>query len=91
MAVTYTGVMKAINKLTKPMQEKVLKKLGLSTKGLPGRTSKKDGITVGKDRVKIEKKIDKLNKKLDKHIQDIWTVYEPIKKILEKLEKFKLW
>ena len=28
---------------------------------------------------------------LDKHIQDIWTVYEPIKKILEKLEKFKLW
>jgi hypothetical protein len=27
---------------------------------LPGRTSKKDGITVGKDRVKIEKKIDKL-------------------------------
>ena len=60
MAVTYTGVMRAINKLTKPMQEKVLKKLGLSTKGLPGRTSKKDGITVGKDRVKIEKKIDKL-------------------------------
>jgi len=60
MAVTYTGVMRAINKLTKPMQEKVLKELGLSTKGLPGRTSKKDGITVGKDRVKIEKKIDKL-------------------------------
>lgn len=60
MAVTYTGVMRAINKLTKPMQEKVLKKLGLSTKGLPGRTSKKDGITVGKDRLKIEKKIDKL-------------------------------
>ena len=27
----------------------------------------------------------------DKHIQDIWTVYEPIKKILEKLERFKLW
>lgn len=52
--------MRAINNLTKPMQEKVLKKLGLSTKGLPGRTSKKDGITVGKDRVKIEKKIDKL-------------------------------
>ena len=60
MAGTYTGVMRAIDKLTKPMQEKVLKKLGLSTKGLPGRTSKKDGITVGKDRVKIEKKIDKL-------------------------------
>jgi len=60
MAISYTSVMRAINKLTKPMQEKVLKKLGLSTKGLPGRTSKKDGITVGKDRVKIEKKIDKL-------------------------------
>ena len=40
---------------------------------------------------RIEKKIDKLNKKLDKHIKDIWTVYEPIKKILEKLERFKLW
>jgi len=60
MAISYTSVMRAINNLTKPMQEKVLKKLGLSTKGLPGRTSKKDGITVGKDRVKIEKKIDKL-------------------------------
>ena len=60
MAISYTSVMRAINKLTKPMQEKVLKKLGLSTKGLPGRTSKKDGITVGKDRVKIEKKIDKV-------------------------------
>tara|TARA_B100001057_G_scaffold215440_1_gene215695 strand:+ start:54 stop:203 length:150 start_codon:yes stop_codon:yes gene_type:complete len=40
---------------------------------------------------RIEKKLDKLNKKMDKHIQDIWTVYEPIKKILEKLERFKLW
>jgi len=60
MAISYTSVMRAINNLTKPMQEKVLKKLGLSTKGLPGRTSKKEGITVGKDRVKIEKKIDKL-------------------------------
>ena len=40
---------------------------------------------------RIEKNIDKLNKKLDKHIRDIWTVYEPIKKILEKLERFKLW
>jgi len=60
MAISYTSVMRAINNLTKPMQEKVLKKLGLSTKGLPGRTSKKDGITVGKDRVKIEKKINRL-------------------------------
>jgi hypothetical protein len=40
---------------------------------------------------RIEKKLDKLDKKLDRHIKDIWTVYEPIKKILEKLERFKLW
>ncbi len=59
MAVSYTGVMRAISNLTAPMREKVLKKLGLSTKGLPGRTSDKAGITVGKDRRKIEKKIDK--------------------------------
>ena len=40
---------------------------------------------------RIEKKLDKLNKKLDTHIREIWSVYEPIKKILEKLERFKLW
>ena len=40
---------------------------------------------------RIEKKLAKLDKKLDRHIRDIWQVYEPIKKILEKLEKFKLW
>ena len=60
MSVSVTGVIRAINNLTKPLQEKALKKLGLSTKGLPGRTSKKDGITVGKDRVKIEKKINQI-------------------------------
>jgi tetrahydromethanopterin S-methyltransferase subunit G len=32
---------------------------------------------------KIEKKLDNIEKKLDKHIEDIWTVYEPIKKILK--------
>ena len=32
-----------------------------------------------------------LFKELDEHIKEIWSVYEPIKKILEKLEKFKLW
>ena len=57
---TYAGVMKAINNLTKPLQEKILKKLGLSTKDLPGRSSNKAGITVGKERLRIEKKIDKL-------------------------------
>ena len=40
---------------------------------------------------RIEKKLDKLDKKLDNHIKEIWTVYEPIKKLLEKLERFKLW
>ena len=40
---------------------------------------------------RIEKKIDKLNKKMNDHIREIWNVYEPIKKILEKLERFKLW
>ena len=40
---------------------------------------------------RIEKKIDKLEKKLDLHIKEIWSVYDPIKKILEKLERFKLW
>tara|TARA_B100000085_G_scaffold119842_1_gene109264 strand:- start:198 stop:470 length:273 start_codon:yes stop_codon:yes gene_type:complete len=44
-----------------------------------------------KDIIKVEQKIDNLEKKLDKHIEDIWTVYKPIKKILEKLERFKLW
>ena len=40
---------------------------------------------------KIEKKLDKLNRKLDKHIKDIREGYQPVKKILEKLERFKLW
>ena len=39
----------------------------------------------------IKQKIDNLEKKLDKHIEEIWTVYKPIKKILERLERFKLW
>ena len=65
MAISYTGVMRAISNLTAPMREKVLKKLGLSTKGLPGRTSKKAGITVGKDRLKIEKKIDRYKGRLE--------------------------
>ena len=41
--------------------------------------------------LKIEKKLESIDKKLDRHIKDIWEVYEPIKKILEKLERFKLW
>ena len=35
---------------------------------------------------RIEKKLDKLEKKLDRHIKEIWQVYEPIKKILEKVK-----
>ena len=40
---------------------------------------------------RIEKKLDELDKKMDKHIKEIWTVYVPIKKLLEKLERFRLW
>ena len=40
---------------------------------------------------RIEKKIDALEEKLDKHISEIWTVYVPIKRLLEKLDKFRLW
>ena len=34
----------------------------------------------------IEKKIDKLVKKQDDHIEDVWLVYKPIKKIIEKFK-----
>ena len=40
---------------------------------------------------RIEKKIDALDQKLDEHIKEIWTVYIPIKKLLEKLDKFRFW
>ena len=40
---------------------------------------------------RIEKKLDELDKKLDEHIKEIWIVYVPIKKLLEKLERFKIW
>jgi|TARA_B100001287_G_scaffold169454_1_gene142541 tetrahydromethanopterin S-methyltransferase subunit G len=40
---------------------------------------------------RIEKKLDKLEKKLDNHIEEIWTVYKPIKELLKKLERFRLW
>ena len=40
---------------------------------------------------RIEHKIDTLDKKLDQHINEIWTVYKPIKELLTKLERFRLW
>ena len=40
---------------------------------------------------RIETKLDALDKKLDKHIDEIWTVYKPIKQLLTKLEWFRLW
>ena len=40
---------------------------------------------------RIETKLDELDKKLDKHIDEIWTVYKPIKQLLTKLERFRLW
>ena len=49
-------------------------------------------IMVDKEQLdRIEKKLDELDKKLDEHIKEIWTVYVPIKKLLEKLERFKIW
>lgn len=56
----YDKVLGGIFRLSKPMQEKAFKALGISTKGLPGRSSKNAGIVVGKDRVKIEKKINQI-------------------------------
>ena len=52
------NIISAINKLSKPLREKISKKLGLSQKNLPGRKS--DSIVVGKDRVKVEKKVNQL-------------------------------
>ena len=40
---------------------------------------------------RIETKLDALDKKLDKQIDEIWTVYKPIKQLLTKLERFRLW
>ena len=40
---------------------------------------------------RIESKLDDLNEKLDRHVEEIWTVYQPIKKLLERFERFKLW
>ena len=40
---------------------------------------------------RIETKLDELDKKLDKHIDEICTVYQPIKQLLTKLERFRLW
>ena len=53
-----SGVISAINKLSKPLQRRIAKKLGIDVEGKPGR--KTDSIVVGKDRVAAEKKINKL-------------------------------
>jgi hypothetical protein len=54
-----TAMFKAINNLTKPMQIKVLKKLGIYVpKDAPGRTAKEAGITVGKIRVAAKEASD---------------------------------
>ena len=57
--------MRAINNLTKPLQEKALKRLGLYMKDKPGRTSKSAGINVGKDRVAIKEKLDRYRGRLE--------------------------
>ena len=50
MAISITGIINALDKLSKPLQTKILKKLGLDMNDLPGRTSKKAGVNVGKER-----------------------------------------
>ena len=55
-----------------------------------GKTKLYEMWTPCKD-ITIKQKIDNLEKKLDNHIEEIWKVYKPIKKILERLERFKLW
>ena len=59
-----SGVINAINKLSKPLQKKVAKKLGIDVEGKPGR--KTDSIIVGTDRVSAERKINRLRQK---HLQ----------------------
>ena len=54
-----TAMFKAINNLTKPMQIRVLKKLGIYVpKDAPGRTAKEAGINVGKIRVAAKEAAD---------------------------------
>ena len=50
--------------------------------------TKKQLLLMEKTLYRIEKDTIELRKKLDAHIEDVWTVYKPIKKIIEK---FKLW
>lgn len=40
---------------------------------------------------RIEAKVDNIEKKLDQHINEIWTVYKPIKELLARIERFRLW
>jgi len=65
MSLSVTGVFRAINELSKPLQKKVMKKLGLSMEGKPGRTSKTAGINVGKERVAIKEKLDRYRGRLE--------------------------
>ena len=53
-----SGVISAINKLSKPLQRRIAKKLGIDVEGKPGR--KTDSIIVGTDRVAAEKKLQRL-------------------------------
>ena len=53
-----SGVISAINKLSKPLQRKIAKKLGIDVEGKPGR--KTDSIIVGTDRVAAEKNLQRL-------------------------------
>ena len=50
MAVSVTGIINALDKLSKPLQKRLLKKFNLDMDNLPGRTNKKAGVNVGIER-----------------------------------------
>ena len=50
MAVSVTGIINALDKLSKPLQKRLLKKFNLDMDNLPGRTSKTAGVNVGIER-----------------------------------------
>ena len=57
MAISVTGIINALDKLSKPLQKRLLKKFNLDMDNLPGRTNKKAGVNVGVERL-IEKKLE---------------------------------
>ena len=49
--------------------------------------TKKQLLLMEKTLYRIEKDTIELRKKLDDHIRDVWDVYKPIRKIIEKYKR----